>query len=218
MNVAPLMVERRKLTIWGAAALAALWLAMMLTGTGPADHMLLHALYAADQPDLRPWVIFVTYVGQWPMLIVLTLIGVLWLLYRREPRRALLLLSITLIGRALIDLQKFGIGRLRPEDQVHLVPVKSLSFPSGHSGNTMIVLLSLALLVPPPRYRTVAIIVALVASIAIGITRPMLGVHWPSDVVGGWAFGAAWVLWSLAAAERIGRRHSESRNHEERLQ
>jgi undecaprenyl-diphosphatase len=191
---------------------------MMLMGTGPADHILLHALYAADQPGLRPWVILLTNFGSWPVLIMLTLIGALWLLYRREARRALLLLSITFIGRALIDLQKFGIGRLRPEDQAHLVPVKSLSFPSGHSGNTMIVFLSLALLVPPPPYRTVAIIVALVASVAIGITRPMLGVHWPSDVVGGWAFGVAWVLLSLAAAERIGERHRKSENQEEKLQ
>jgi membrane-associated phospholipid phosphatase len=211
-------MQRRNLTIWGAAALAALWLVMMLTGTDPADHMLLHMLYAADRPELRPWAILLTGLGSWKVLIVLTLIGALWLLYRREVRSAVMLLSITFIGRALVDLQKYGIGRLRPEDQVHLVPVKSLSFPSGHAGNTMIVFLSLALLVPPQRFRKTAVLVALAASAAIGITRPMLGVHWPSDVVGGWAFGAAWVLLSLAAAERIGQHHIESGNHEERLQ
>jgi undecaprenyl-diphosphatase len=211
------MADKRNLTI-GAAALIALWLAMMLTGTGPADHALLHSLYAADRPELRPWVIFVTRLGSADNLLVLTAVGALILMYREKVRSVVLLISITLVGRALIDLQKYGIGRLRPEDQIHLVPVKSLSFPSGHAGDTMLVFLSLALLVAPPRYRTIAVIVALTASAAIGISRPMLGVHWPSDVVGGWAFGAAWVLLSLAAAERFKQRSVASERHEEKLQ
>ena len=217
-NVAPVMIEGRNLAIWAAAALTALWLAMMLTGTGPADRTLLHALYALDRPELRPWAILVTRFGAAKVLLALTVIGALWLLYRGKIRSVILLISITLVGRALIDLQKYGIGRLRPEDQVHLVPVKSLSFPSGHAGNSMLVFLSLALLVAPPRYRMIAVMVALAASAAIGITRPMLGVHWPSDVVGGWAFGVAWVLLSLAAAQRFKQRRIASKSNQERLQ
>ncbi|MFL5122708.1 MAG: phosphatase PAP2 family protein [Microvirga sp.] len=40
-------------------------------------------------------------------------------------------------------------------------------------------------------------------SLLIGTSRVMLGVHWPSDVIGGWAFGMLWVLLSLRLAERL---------------
>ena len=186
------------------ASLLALWLAMMLAGTGLLDHQLLHALYAADTPAVRGAVILVTNLGQWWVLVTLTLLGVAWLLYRRRARVALFLLATTLSGRLVAELQKLAIGRHRPEDEAHLVIVRDLSFPSAHAANAMIVFLSLALLVAPRRYRYLAVAIALAASAAIGITRPMLGVHWPSDVVGGWAFGAAWVLLMVALAERHG--------------
>lgn len=177
---------------------------MLLTGTGALDQRLLQLLYSADRPAMRAAVIAVTNFGEWAPLIGLTVIGALVLVYRRQPRSAILLLGITLVGRLLVELQKLGIGRLRPEDQVHLVPVRSLSFPSGHAGNSMIVFLSLALLVAPRRWRRLAVPLALAATASIGITRPMLGVHWPSDVIGGWAFGAAWVQAMLGLAERLG--------------
>jgi membrane-associated phospholipid phosphatase len=198
----------------GVAALAVLWLVMMLSGTGPLDLRLLHALYSADRPPLRGAVIFVTNLGNWWVLVTLTLIGAAWLLYRRKVRPALLLLAITLVGRVLVDLQKLGIGRLRPEDQAHLVPVGSLSFPSAHAANTMIVFLSLALLVADRRNRRLGVAAALTATAIIGITRPMLGVHWPSDVIGGWSFGAAWVLLILALAERLGQGQDASTNQQ----
>ncbi len=53
-----------------------------------------------------------------------------------------------------------------------------------------------------PRMRRAAVAAALVVTFVVGISRPMLGVHWPSDVVGGWSFGAAWVLAMIALAER----------------
>lgn len=182
----------------------ALWLVMLVAGTGALDHQLLAALYAADRPATRSAVIAITNLGSWPALVTLTVIGLGRLLYRRQARLALLLLATTLVGRLLADLLKLGIGRHRPQDQVHLVTVRDLSFPSGHAANTMIVFLSLALLVAPRRFRHLAVPVALFGTAVIGITRPMLGVHWPSDVVGGWAFGAAWVLLMRGLAERPG--------------
>ena len=49
----------------------------------------------------------------------------------------------------------------------------------------------------------IRIIAALLLSLAIGVTRPVLGVHWPTDVVGGWAFGLAWVWVCLEVAKRF---------------
>jgi undecaprenyl-diphosphatase len=44
---------------------------------------------------------------------------------------------------------------------------------------------------------------AVILSLLIGTSRVMLGVHWPSDVIGGWAFGMLWVLLTLKPAERL---------------
>jgi undecaprenyl-diphosphatase len=66
----------------------------------------------------------------------------------------------------------------------------------------MAVFLTIALIAAPRQYRLAAVVSALMASLIIGVTRPFLGVHWPSDVVGGWALGAgiAIIAWSIADA------------------
>ena len=184
------------------SGLALLWLLMMLTGTGALDRTVLDALYSADHPALRSAAIFATMFGEWPFVVVVTLVAGLALLLFGHKRQSMLFLAVVLIGRVLVELQKIGIGRLRPEERAHLVPVKSLSFPSGHSANSMILLLAFALLVVSRGYRRIAVPIAVLCSMLIGITRPMLGVHWPSDVIGGWSFGAAWVLIMAGLAER----------------
>jgi undecaprenyl-diphosphatase len=116
-------------------------------------------------------------------------------IYRREWRKSLLLVGITLSGRLLVSLQKDWTARIRPDPHGHLVPVESFAFPSGHSANATMVWLSLALLLATPgRGRTVAVWAAVWIAIAVGASRTMLGVHWPSDVIGGWAFGLFWTL------------------------
>ena len=81
--------------------------------------------------------------------------------------------------------------------------VKTSSFPSGHAANSMIFYLALALvLTAGTRWHRPAAVAALLLSLLIGTSRVMLGVHWPSDVVGGWAFGLLWVLLTLRLAGR----------------
>jgi undecaprenyl-diphosphatase len=58
----------------------------------------------------------------------------------------------------------------------------------------MITWLSLALLLAPPARRTAAVAAAIALALVVGLTRLVLHVHWPSDVIGGWAFGAGWTL------------------------
>ena len=74
----------------------------------------------------------------------------------------------------------------------------------------MILLLTLALLAPPREHRWWTVPLALFGTFCVGISRPMLGVHWPSDVIGGWSFGAAWVLAMVAVAERWPAKREES--------
>ena len=184
--------------------LAAMWLAMLLLGAGPADKAILLRLYAGDRPWLALAAMGFTYLGNWPTVVVATVLGAGLLLYRGKRRSALLLLLASFTGRGLVILEKAYFARLRPEENLRLAEVHYQSFPSGHAANSLIVYLGLALLaVDDPGHRRWAVAGALLLTFLIGLSRPMLGVHWPSDVVAGWSFGALWLTVVLAAGERL---------------
>lgn len=113
-------------------------------------------------------------------------------------------IAVVLGGMALISIGvhelKPEIGRPRPEGG--LVEAGGLSYPSGHSAHAVIFLwlaLTVVLRLRPGMARATAVIVAgLALTIAIGLSRVYLGVHYMSDVSGGWALGVA--AFSLCAA------------------
>ncbi len=185
------------------AGLALVWGAMLWLGGTGADRDILAALYAAGAPLRFEIAGAVTHLGAYPTLVGFTLLGLIALLGRGESRRALLLAAFVTTGPLFVELQKGWIGRLRPHDQEHLVAVQSYAFPSGHSANALLIWLGLALLVVEgPRARMVAVAGALLIAAAVGVSRIVLGVHWPSDVVGGWAHGLFWML-LLARLARV---------------
>jgi undecaprenyl-diphosphatase len=192
-------------------ALAALWLAMLLLGTGPLDRSLYEALYAGHRPALFAAARFFTALGE-PTVLIAAGVGCwLWLWYAGRARLGLALLLIALLGRGFSEAQKYWIARVRPDVEPHLVVVKTSSFPSGHAASSMIFYLALALaLTAGTRWGRPAAAGAIILSLLIGTSRVMLGVHWPSDVIGGWAFGLLWVLVALRPAERLLRVDSRS--------
>jgi undecaprenyl-diphosphatase len=101
-------------------------------------------------------------------------------------------------GAAATALLKLGFARPRPEVVPHLVDEVSFSFPSGHATMATVVYLTLGVLMAReqarPRMKLYVVGAALAVSGVVGVTRIYLGVHWPTDVVAGWCFGAAWAL------------------------
>ena len=191
-------------------ALAGIWLAMLLGGGGALDRAIYQALYVGGRPVLLAIARGFTTLGE-PTLLIgaggLVAIG-LWRLGR--GRLALALMLVIMTGRAMSEAQKYWFARVRPDLEPHLVVVKTSSFPSGHATSSMIFYLSLALaLTAHSRRRFAAAAGAILLSLLIGTSRVMLGVHWPSDVIGGWAFGMLWVLLTLRPAERLLRTDSE---------
>jgi membrane-associated phospholipid phosphatase len=148
-----------------------------------------------------PWLIAFTQLGSAAVLLPVTLIGVV--IAGLLDRRRVWPLALTIIGgRLTIELIKVIVARPRPSLDAHPVAVFSKSFPSAHAGDSMLTLLALALWLSPPKWRALAVAAAVATSLAIGSSRPMLGVHWPSDVVGGWSFGLGWtsLLWAISRA------------------
>ena len=84
-----------------------------------------------------------------------------------------------------------------------MVEVNYMSFPSGHATNAIVAYFAMALLLfDDPRQRRIAAGVTLALAFLIGISRPILGVHWPSDVIAGWAFGLFWVALVFSVIKR----------------
>jgi undecaprenyl-diphosphatase len=115
------------------------------------------------------------------------------------------LLVLSLAGATIVNnLLKFGFDRPRPDFVAHLVEVQSASFPSGHAMLSAIAYLSFGALLagaqPSRRMKVYVLSVAVLVTLLIGISRVYLGVHWPSDVLAGWALGAGWAIgfWLLA--------------------
>ena len=117
----------------------------------------------------------------------------------RRPGAAWFTLTV-LGGRLIVEGIKLAVHRARPSFDPHPVLTHSLSFPSAHAANSMIVFPALVLFLTSPQRRAPGLVAAVVASLLVGASRPLLGVHWPSDVVAGWAIGAAWLLvvWPMA--------------------
>jgi len=133
--------------------------------------------------------------------IVLAVV-VVWLLWRRLPRLALFVV-ITAAGSSLLNgVVKTSVHRLRPVLTHPVAHESGLSFPSGHAQAAVVgyaVLLLVFLPILHGAWRRVAVAVAVLMVLAIGFSRIALGVHYVSDVVGGYVLGAAWVA-AMAAA------------------
>jgi undecaprenyl-diphosphatase len=186
---------RREMRTAGIAIAAALWLAALILGGAGfgLDEQVYHSLYASIDPVFIRNARFLTRLGSWTVLVPVTVIAAIFLAYRRRIRAALLLIMV-FGGRLLVELQKVVVDRPRPGVSPHLEAVHSMSFPSGHSANAMITYLAIAMLLPvPQRMRAILVGIALAIALQVGWSRVALGVHWPSDVVGGWAFGLFWV-------------------------
>jgi membrane-associated phospholipid phosphatase len=127
---------------------------------------------------------------------------VIWLLWRRLPRLALFVV-ITAAGSSLLNtVVKAAVHRLRPVLTQPVAHETGSSFPSGHAqaaivGYAVLLLVFLPILLGV--WRRIAIGLSAVMVLAIGFSRIALGVHYVSDVIGGFVLGAAWVA-AMAAA------------------
>ena len=140
----------------------------------------------------------VTGLGSFVVLTLVTVVALIALLNFGQRRQALVFLIAVAFAQACSEILKAFFDRPRPDLVPHGVLVYSQSFPSGHSLLSAVVFLTLAAIVSSQqdrwRFKIFAFAVAIVLTGAIGLSRIYLGVHWPTDVLGGWTLGAAVAL------------------------
>ena len=189
------------LVLAGLAVVGAL-AAGVLTGFAPLldlDGVVSEALYAGDSraTALDGLLEVLTAPGLTVFRLLAFLPVLVWLLQCRAwTTAAWVLTAIALIG-PVTALLKHSVGRVRPDFDEGGAGYVSLSYPSGHSSGiatlvTVALLLAWPRLTGPARRAAAAAGVALV--LVVGLTRIWLGVHYLSDVVGGWALGLSWSL------------------------
>lgn len=151
-----------------------------------------------------------TALGGTAVLTFVALAAISYLLLVRH-RRLALFTAVAVGGGLLIStLLKLGFDRPRPDLVPHESIVYTASFPSGHSMMAAVTYLTLAaMLTRVHRSRLLKayfLIVAALLVLLVGVSRVYLGVHWPTDVVAGWAAGSAWAAFCWLAARWLQRR------------
>ena len=174
-----------------AILLVALWAVMVGPGFGDADRTLLEAIYVGHRPLLKFLARQVGHFGAPEATLVLTLMASVILMSQRRYWTASIPPFALLFAHSLAVLQRDLLGRARPDGLVGLESLHAPSLPPTRVVDPMTAYLLFALLLANnPRYRRLAITVALLVGGSNGVVRVLLGHHWPSDSVAGWAFGA----------------------------
>jgi undecaprenyl-diphosphatase len=132
-------------------------------------------------------------------VLTIVTISVAGYLSLEGKRQEAALLIVAVVGGLLISsLLKAGFDRPRPDLVPHGSIVSSRSFPSGHSMLSAVTYLTIgaisARLREDRRVKIYILVMAVLTTMLVGISRVYLGVHWPTDVLAGWTIGAAWAL------------------------
>lgn len=137
----------------------------------------------------------VSELGKGPAYVAL--FALLAVAMRRRRPRALVYLLVCGTGSGVADvLLKLAFARPRPPLALRLVAAGGYSFPSGHSMSAAAFYGALALIATVELGRTRWAVAALcvAVAVAVGVSRVYLCVHYPSDVVAGWALGTSWAI------------------------
>lgn len=208
-------IDPRKALIVAAlcwAGFAAMVIAVQQGATVSFDAFFLQMFRTgADlRPAGPPWLLEAVrdYTGLGGVLLrhVFAVFALIALLFLRLRREAIVLVGTVMGGWLINSAIKLLVGRPRPTIVPHLTEAGGASFPSGHSFNSAVVYIAIALAFAAmsrrESVRVTIVLSAVLMSLLVAASRVWLGVHFPSDVVAGWLGGAAWALTAAAILDR----------------
>ena len=209
---------------WGLAAVVSTLAFALIAGevvegdTRAFDLLLLRTAQSlqAAHPRLFETMRDFSGLGSTVVLTLFTTITVGYLALVSMRTSALLVATSTLSGAICVRAFKVAFGRARPDTAYAELVTTTLSFPSGHATMSAVVFLTLGALVANTRTlwieRLYILGAAAVMTVLVGTSRIALGVHWATDVLGGWAFGSAWAIAWLLCAGFLNQRRQRKKN------
>lgn len=148
----------------------------------------------------------ITALGGYTVLTLAAVSATVLLLMHGRRLQALIFAVVVISAQVLVEALKAALARARPDLVPHYDVVYSGSFPSGHAAMTPVVYLTLAAVLaagqPRRAVRGYLWATAALLAVAVGVSRVYLGVHWPTDVLAGWAVGAGIAVAASLALHR----------------
>ena len=187
------------LPLWGFAALVG---ELHENEVFAFDAPILKALHAIATPSLDGFAVLMTKLGYLWGVVPLD-VGVLLLLAWRRRLRDGLFFGVAVVGSAALNVvAKNYFARARPDLWLSLAPETTYSFPSGHAMGSATLGAALIFLCWRTRWRWPVLTGVTGFVLLVGLSRVYLGVHYPSDILAGWAAAIAWVFGMHALASR----------------
>lgn len=176
----------------------------------PFDYPIMAALHARSTPLFDALMLGASMAGSVYGLLPFNLAIFGYCLWRRKMHAAMFWLLATGGGLLLNLLAKQFFQRTRPSFWESIAPETSFSFPSGHAMCSMATAAALVVLFRRSQWRNHVTVIAGFFVLLVGMSRPYLGVHFPSDILAGWTAALAWVV-GLALSGAHARSWRESR-------
>ncbi|MEB3887348.1 phosphatase PAP2 family protein [Lyngbya sp. CCY1209] len=169
------------------------------------DRLILQAIRQIHTPFLDRLMVGITGLGD-PLFLTAVGMSMVFILLFQGRKIGAIAIGVALGGVALLNhLLKSVFGRHRPELWERIVDVSFHSFPSGHAMISLVVygIIAYWFAVHFRPWQWLIISAAIVLIVAIGFSRLYLGVHWPTDIVAGYAAGLVWLVacilgWEIA--------------------
>lgn len=178
------------------------------------DHRIINLFQELRTPAADRIMLGATYLGSGQGVAAVASAAVLIAILLRRWREALMVVASLVAGTIFFSVVKLIIRRPRPALYDARIEQGGFSFPSGHATMAAVLCATLAvILIQRVRsfwLRVLIVFCSIVAAVWIGLSRVYLGVHYPSDVLAGWAVGVFWALLVLASAHVWQSRHPEN--------
>lgn len=198
----------------GSAVLFGLCLAEAVSGfILPAEKRALLSLHAVAPSWLNSAMRWVSDVGEGRYAAIAGIVVVVILLIRRRFSSTAQV-SALLVGAGIGGLLKPLVERPRPELWPGAQTPTDFSFPSGHALGSAALIVALAVLAWPTRWRKLVVALGALWVLTVGFSRLVVGAHYPSDIVGAWSFIAMWAVVVLLVIRRLQRRFAGRCNPE----
>jgi undecaprenyl-diphosphatase len=160
----------------------------------PFDRPILLFVHAMASPFLDTAMYWITQAGSALVLVPFNTVVLAWLMKRRQ-RDTAAFWAIAVVGAAVINFAAKNLfTRVRPSMWLSRMAETTYSFPSGHAMSTMAAVTVLCVLLWPTRWRWPVLGVGGLYVALVGTSRVYFGVHYPSDILAGWAASLAWVV------------------------